>query len=534
MIFPLRLNRAAATFFVLFMMASGALPLFGGIFGLQAQDTERPRLSKDTSYQLEIPSLRSLAASNVHLYALSDTDGLVVFRVHADSLQWLYSSEGMQRRGTRLQADTRFAYLTGRNNRLTVVEPTSILGIYSSTELPSQPGPVLRKGDDLFFGMSAMGLYRLSLRTPDEVDQRPDRIAEALIGRERVIALQSFGSRMLVLTSGNHLHQFRVSRRGQAEHEKSFRFGPATSNLFIIDGQPLLTGTEGTVYEIGEDDELRSLFRVNGAVEQLLFWNGIYLARTIEGEVWEARPDGSTEIFRRDARARNEMIITKGQLWMSDYEQVSRIRLLRSSGGDGEISTGTSNGAPLTSLTLQPIEDRVVPFPRPVLIPIQFEEEAAYGAELSYRLQSSVSGATIRQEGFFWQPASRNVGRNNFTIVASTSDGIVDSTSFTVDVRPFNRPPRFNPVRPLSIPVGEEFVLPLRASDPDGLDAGLIRYMGVDLPTGARLDERTGQLLWTPSRRQAGEHDFRVIATDQYGAATSLTVRVNVLELERN
>lgn len=509
----------------------GMLLLFGMSVEMQAQDPPQQRLSKDTSYQLEIPELQSLAASDLHLYALSESDGLVVFRVHADSLQWLYSSEGMQRRGRTLQADARFAYLTGRNNQLTVVEPTSVLGIYSSTELPAQPGPVLRKGEDLFLGMSTVGLYRLSLRTPEAVDSAPQRIAEELIGRERVIALQSFGRRLLVLTSGNRLHQFEIGPRGQAEHEKSFGFGPAVSNLFIIDGRPLLSGTDGTIYEIGREDELRSLFRVNGAVEQLLFWNGIYLARTVEGEVWEVRPDGSTEIFRRDTRAGNQMLITKGQLWMSDYEQVSRIRLLRIS----DEATGESEGgAALESLTLLPIEDRIVPFPRPVLIPVRFEEENAPAANVSYRLQSGVSGATVRKEGFLWQPASRNVGRNSFTIVASTPGGLVDSTSFTIDVRPFNRPPRFSPVRPLSIPVGEEFQLPLRATDPDGLDAGLVRYMGVDLPSGAQLDERSGELLWTPSRRQAGEHEFRIIATDQYGAAASLTVRVDVLELERN
>jgi hypothetical protein len=77
-------------------------------------------------------------------------------------------------------------------------------------------------------------------------------------------------------------------------------------------------------------------------------------------------------------------------------------------------------------------------------------------------------------------------------------------------------------------------VLPIRASDPDGPDNDLIRYMGVDLPAGARLDERSGEMVWTPSRRQAGEHEFRVIATDQYGAAASMSVNVNVLELERN
>ncbi|HLR26754.1 MAG TPA: Ig domain-containing protein, partial [Fodinibius sp.] len=70
--------------------------------------------------------------------------------------------------------------------------------------------------------------------------------------------------------------------------------------------------------------------------------------------------------------------------------------------------------------------------------------------------------------------------------------------------------------------------LPINAVDPDGIDKNLIRFIGVNLPKGAAIDESTGTITWTPSVRQTGENTFRVIATDQYGTAASIKVTINV------
>ena len=111
------------------------------------------------------------------------------------------------------------------------------------------------------------------------------------------------------------------------------------------------------------------------------------------------------------------------------------------------------------------------------------------------------------------------------------ADGRTDSTQFVINLRPFNSPPRFTPSRPISIPVGEPFDLGVTAVDPDGMNQSLIRYLGVDMPNGAQINETTGQFTWNPDDRQVGEHTFRVIATDQYGAAASQDYTINVVEL---
>ena len=87
----------------------------------------------------EISNVKAIEASTAHLYVLSEDEGMAVFRIKSDSLQWLYTSSGMQRRGNYLDSDIRFGYLYGDNRRLTVLEPTSVLGVFSSTYLPTIP-----------------------------------------------------------------------------------------------------------------------------------------------------------------------------------------------------------------------------------------------------------------------------------------------------------------------------------------------------------------------------------------------------------
>ena len=486
-------------------------------------------LVRDLTTLMEIPGLQSVTASETHLYALSSEDGLIVFRVHADSLQWLYSSQGMQRRGNQLSADVRFAYLTGSNSRLTIVDPTSVLGVYSSTTLPAAPVSMARVGDFLFMGLETPGLFRLSLATPEAVDESPEQLAMQQTGRNRVSAVRAFENTLLVLTANNSLHQFRVQEDGALQHQHSFRFSPALSNLFVADGRPVLTGAEGSVYSLSPDGELNTLFRIDGAVDDLQFWQGRYLIRSRTGQLWQAREGGQAQLIRRDTEPGNHMAQTKSQLWLTEFNQLGRMTLEERPVVEIRQSPRTDRNG---TLRLSPIPDQVTHFPRPVLLPLTFEQ-AVEPADVRFQLQTSAAGASIRDQGFFWQPASRDVGRQQFTIIASTPDGQTDRISFEIDVRPFNTPPRFNQVRPISIPVGESFSLPLRATDPDGPDTGLIRYLAADLPDGAVLDERTGLITWTPTRRQEGQHRFQVIATDQFGAATQMNVTINVLQLTR-
>jgi hypothetical protein len=83
-------------------------------------------------------------------------------------------------------------------------------------------------------------------------------------------------------------------------------------------------------------------------------------------------------------------------------------------------------------------------------------------------------------------------------------------------------------LRPITIPVGEAYQLPILAIDPDGASADLVRYAGFDLPSGATLSERTGLFNWTPDQRQVGIHTFRVVATDAMGVSSETSVQITV------
>jgi hypothetical protein len=183
--------------------------------------------------------------------------------------------------------------------------------------------------------------------------------------------------------------------------------------------------------------------------------------------------------------------------------------------------------------SLKPIDDITIPYPRPLLLPIEFENDID-PKSVTIAYEATFDNASIRGSSLYWQPRASQTGRHNVTITATTTDGASDSTTFIADVRKFNSPPRTGNMRPITLPVGEEFELKLSAVDPDGPNPDLIRYIGVDMPDGASVNEQTGVFSWAPTIRQVGNHSFQIIATDQFGAAASQDIELNVIEIDIN
>ncbi len=488
----------------------------------------QPRLVKDYQTVMEIPELKELVASPAHMYALSDQEGLAVFRTSSDTLQYLFTNPGMEDRGDRIVADVRFAYLFGHDdNRLTVLEPTSILGVYSSTYLPSFPVDVQRLGSNLLIALEDDGLGILSLETEESVDQEPDYLIED----ENILSLASDLSRVYALTDQNRIHQIEQTGDTVSVADETFDLEYETDRLFYANEQLWATDNDGRIYRVnlGSDSEMTEIDRVDEPIERFDHWNDLYVIRTTEGRVWLLDDDETVHEFRNDGDRGNLFAITKSMLWMTEDEELLQLHK------QDQLAEGPDEAelADDEEIKLVSIDDMVVPHPRPVLIPIELENDVPVD-DIRFRYRSRVDNAEIRGNGFFWQPSSQQTGRNEFTIVASTRDGRSDSTTFEIDVKRFNSPPRFSPVRSVSIPADEEYSLPIEARDPDGTHPDLIRYIGVDLPEGAEIDEKTGEFTWTPHRRQVGDHSFEVIATDQYGAASTLTVDITVKELDRD
>jgi hypothetical protein len=483
-----------------------------------AVSTGQVQLVSEYQSLLNIPGIKAVESSTTHLYVLSEQEGLAVFRVYQDSLQWLFTSEGMQRRGNRMSSDLRFAYLFGDGNRLTVVEPTSVLGVYSSTELRRIPRQVRRIGNHIYLAMDDLGMGRLSLETPETVDSEPVYIKTRDMTGIRIIDVDGYSDQLFALGSNQRLFHFETTT-DTLRLMRTYDLGQDISRVFLTGTDVMLSDENGTVYRLGETGRAIRSFSVGEPIDKIERLNQLFLIRGVSGKIWMRSGNSDPDLFRDSGRTGNYFTISKGQIWMSEMNQLSRLRV-----EDAAVMTARSG------FRLRPIQNLIIPYPRPVLLTLDYEGDIQ-AADVSFRYRSSVENVNVRGNGFYWQPSNRHIGMNTFTIVGTTADGRTDSTSFNVEVRTFNAPPRFSPVRPISIPVGEPFTMPVNAVDPDGSNPDLIRYLGVDLPDGASLNETTGVISWIPSRRQEGTHELQIVATDQFGAASSQTITIRVITL---
>lgn len=488
----------------------------------------QPTLEKDYSYVMEIPSVITMASSPAHLYVLSDTEGMAVFRAYPDSLQWLYSSTGMEQRGNTVTADIRFAYLFGNSRRLTVLEPTSVLGVYSSTLLPAKPQDAKRIQQNLYVALGNKGLGKISLRTPASVDTTMEFVERNRLNGENIIALEATNNQLFALSANQKLFRFSYND-GKLNFSKALDLSENLNNLYLQRNTLYGTDREGTIYEVDSFGGLSPLGSIGEPISKLQVWNDWLIIRGRSHRLWTSYKSRKPELWKEDRDAGNFVTVTSGDLWLCEYDKVSRIIASGSQVTQNKNNSGSAK--PVSGdLGLQQIPDQIIPHTKPLLVAIPVNKNLP-GDAVQFSYQSNdINSAEIRGRSFYWAPTSDDVGNHRVKVIATTQGGQTDSTSFNIQVKSFNAPPRFAPIRPISIPVNEKFTLPLQATDPDGMNKDLVRFLGVNLPEGASIDEKTGNFSWTPTARQTGKNKFRVIATDQYGAASSVDITINVLE----
>lgn len=480
----------------------------------------------DLRYQMEIPDVINLESSESHLYALSESEGLVVFRAQSDSLQWLYSSTGMQRRGNVLDSDIRFAYLYGNGRRLTVVEPTSVLGVYSSTVLPNEPRSTKRVGNSLYIALGEGGLGRLSLESPESVDSDIVLIDQDRFQNSMVNDLAADQNQILYVLNGtDKVDIYTISSEDEeavVEHQEQVNIDRNTHKIFLTANELIGADRNGDIYMINSDGRTTDIASVENPVEKLQIWDELLVVQTENNELWIGPLNDNLTLWRDNGRAGNYFTVTENQLWVSEFNNVAPV--VESQSNNSENRSNSSS----TRLAIKEINDIVIPFPRPLILPIELEGNSK---NVSFSYEASFTNARIRGNSFYWQPSATQTGRHQVEIIATTSDGQTDTQTFTIDLRPFNSPPRFSSTRPITIPNGEEFEIDIKAVDPDGMNTNLIRYLGVDMPNGAKLNEKTGRFTWNPTIRQVGNHEFQVVATDQFGAASSQDFEIRVVEM---
>ncbi len=482
--------------------------------------------SQDFSNMIEISNVKAMEASSSHLYVLSELEGMAVFRIHSDSLQWLYTSDGMQRRGDQLKSDIRFGYLYGDSRRLTVLEPTSVLGVFSSTQLPVPPLGVARLGDKLYIALNDEGLGELSLTDPDIFDSDPKIVENGVIGRASVIDLVSstLANQLFVLTNDDRIHLFKMEE-GVLSHTESVDLDEPVNKLFIQDDQIWASSALGEIYSITTNGIGRKIGEVDAPIANILQVENDIIVHTENKQLWISQSGDEFKLWQAESTAGNFITRSDDAVWVSFFDKISS--LIPSSGETLISSSGTSTaGFKITN-----IENQTLTFPQPLLLGLELESGDINDVTFTYR--SSVANAKIKKQGLFWQPSINQVGLTSFTIIATNSAGAIDSVNFMVDIRTFNAPPRFSPVRGSTIAVSDPYELTFNAIDPENPSSTLIRYLGVDLPTGSTLNEQTGLFSWTPTERQIGEQTFRIVATDEQGTASSIDVTLTVVNISR-
>jgi hypothetical protein len=322
-------------------LSISTLFLFAGFTLSSAQ----PKLVKSDSNTLQIPNILTIVNSPTHLYVLSKSDGLIVFRAHQDSLQWLYSSPGMQKRGDDMTADSRFAYLFGNGKRLTVIEPTSLLGVYSSTYLPQPALDAARLNNTLYLAMDSLGIGMISLQTPAAVDGtlhfiKPNESTS-------IIDLENTPDRLLALGTNNTIYEY-AADQDTVKLNRKVTVRQNLNHIFLLNNELLGSTPDGSIYSIDNTGNTIKYFSVGEPVAHIAEWKGFYIIRSKSGQVWLAQKDKNPVTFRNDMQAGNYFTISKNKLLMSEYNQVSDLVIANS-----KINT-SENSIP-DKLKLKPI-----------------------------------------------------------------------------------------------------------------------------------------------------------------------------------
>ena len=320
------------------------------------QSVAQDLLIQDYSNLIDIPGTKAIQASETHLYALSEQEGMAVFRNYSDSLQWLYTSSGMQKRGDIISADVRFAYLYGDSRRLTVLEPTSVLGVYSSTLLPQRPLGVARLNNQLYIALGSNGLGTVSLQTPETVDSEIEFLGERLFNEVDVIDLEAsqLSKQLFVLTSDSRLVLFRYADNA-LEFSSALSLSVPLKKLFI-DGDRIWGSTDkGEIYTITGNGMGRKIGAIGEQAHTIVNWRGYTFIRSVSGNVWVAHNQDDLMLWKSDKQAGNFITKSTDRVWVSENGKLTRILISE----EVEPVSAEASGP----LTLKPIPDRILTYP---------------------------------------------------------------------------------------------------------------------------------------------------------------------------
>lgn len=152
------------------------------------------------------------------------------------------------------------------------------------------------------------------------------------------------------------------------------------------------------------------------------------------------------------------------------------------------------------------------------------------GDIITYSAIDLPDGATfdINTGAFSWRPSYNDSGTYTVVFVAEAG-GLTDSETITITVNNVDRDPEIGPIGSKEVNENELLSFIVSAIDPD-MDT--IRYLAVNLPYGADLNNVTGEFNWIPTYSDSGVYNVQFIANAN-GLIKSENVVITVNNVDR-
>ncbi len=147
------------------------------------------------------------------------------------------------------------------------------------------------------------------------------------------------------------------------------------------------------------------------------------------------------------------------------------------------------------------------------------DPDLAFGDSVTYSLPTAPSGAMIdRLSGAItWTPTLDQSGTHDVTVRIDDSAGLFDVQSFTIVVANTSQPPVITSTPTLDATEAAPYVYDVDADDPDLSEGDAVSFALLVAPIGATIDPASGEMNWTPSFDQPGQHAVVVRAMDTGG-----------------
>jgi len=154
---------------------------------------------------------------------------------------------------------------------------------------------------------------------------------------------------------------------------------------------------------------------------------------------------------------------------------------------------------------------------------------------LTYQATNLPEGAIldVKIGQFSWAPTYEQSGEYIVGFQVTDLDGKTASTELMVKVSDVNRSPQMSALSNQSVKENESFTISLNASDPDVEDEGRLTFAAKNLPKGAQLNPKSGELSWTPSYEQSGVYNIECEVKDRDGATDKVPLALNVEHVNR-